>query len=386
MSKQFRSLQSLAKYIRRDLKGVIARKKTATRKGTSKVNGNDFLLLFAHNSVGKTRLSMEFKNLGKRAGSRDTLYFNAFTEDLFDWDNDLAGDAERKIRFKSHSHFFDGLDGMGIEGLIRPHLHRYADFNFRINYVDSEISFFRDVVAVGASVRLEDIKISRGEENLFIWCFFLAILQLALEAKKGDPYDWVKFVYIDDPISSLDEHNAIALASGLAQLLKEATNQVKVVISTHHGLFFNIMFNELKGKRTAAAGGKEIRKKSYVLSRARASRSFFLTDSGETPFLHHVVALSELQAAAKSGKVSQHHCNALRAILEKTSVFFGRQHFSTCFDGLSGKALYSRFLNVRSHAKYSVFDPEPLSSEEKKVFREALEAFVNKYPFDVPAN
>ena len=32
---------------------------------------------------------------GKQGDERDTLYFNAFTEDLFYWDNDLEDDSER---------------------------------------------------------------------------------------------------------------------------------------------------------------------------------------------------------------------------------------------------------------------------------------------------
>ena len=47
-------------------------------------------LLYAFNSAGKTRLSVAFKdhtkeqNEGKHAG----VYYNAFSEDLFVWDND----------------------------------------------------------------------------------------------------------------------------------------------------------------------------------------------------------------------------------------------------------------------------------------------------------
>ncbi len=37
----------------------------------------------------------EFKNLGKVGDDRDTLYFNAFTEGMFSWDNDLKNDRER---------------------------------------------------------------------------------------------------------------------------------------------------------------------------------------------------------------------------------------------------------------------------------------------------
>jgi energy-coupling factor transporter ATP-binding protein EcfA2 len=44
-------------------------------------------VIFAHNGVGKTRLSGAFKELATEKS--DTLYFNAFTEDLFHWDNDL---------------------------------------------------------------------------------------------------------------------------------------------------------------------------------------------------------------------------------------------------------------------------------------------------------
>ena len=380
---KFRSLKSLAAKLRKELRGVRGRKKTAKSKGTNPIKGNDCVLLFAHNGVGKTRLSIEFKDIGKNGSGADTLYFNAFTEDLFDWDNDFEEDQERLIKFKSHSQFFKGLDGMGLDDQIRAHLHRHADFNFDINFVEEEIRFFRDVMEDGKSKRAEDIKISRGEENLFIWCFFLAILKLATEAEKGQPYDWVKYVYIDDPISSLDEHNTITVASDLASIIKGTENGVKFVISTHHGLFFNVMFNELKGKR-APDDNNDIRRKAYILHRPNDTLTYTLQDTAESPFLHHVAVLAELKAASKSGKISQHHFNLLRSILEKTAIFFGSQHISTCFNGLPKKALYARILNVRSHAKYSVFEAEPIHAADKKMFREILAAFLDRYQFVLP--
>lgn len=380
---KFRSLKSLAANLRKDLKGAHARKKTTKRKGTNKIQGNDCVLLFAHNGVGKTRLSVEFKDIGKKGRGTDTLYFNAFTEDLFDWDNDLDDDKERKIKFKSHSMFFKDLEGMGIDDQIRTHLHRHADFNFDMNFAEEEIRFFRNVVENGKSQRARDIKISRGEENLFIWCFFLAILKLATEAEKGQPYDWVKYVYIDDPISSLDEHNTITVAHDLANIVKATNNGVKFVISTHHGLFFNVLFNELKGQKSP--GGKiDIRKRAYILHRRNDSPAYTLQDTTESPFLHHVAALAELKAASKSGKISQFHFNMLRSIAEKTAIFFGRKHISACFDGLPNKALYARFLNVRSHAKYSLFEADPIDTVEKKTFREVLKAFLDRYKFVLP--
>src|SRR5664280_2948489 len=71
----------------------------------------DFVSIFAYNGTGKTRLSMEFKDRWKlqKKGQRDTLYFNAFTEDLFYWDNDLQNDAERVLQVNSESNFFSGF-------------------------------------------------------------------------------------------------------------------------------------------------------------------------------------------------------------------------------------------------------------------------------------
>jgi len=146
-----------------------------------------FILLYAYNGVGKTRLSTEFKNLGKTVNAdgevtaRDTLYFNAFTEDLFTWDNDLENDSERVLRLNAESRFFDGLAAMEMDNRVRPLLDRYADFDFRIDTEKWEVSFSREITE-GKGHRTEDgIKVSRGEENIFIWCFFLAIVQLVLD-------------------------------------------------------------------------------------------------------------------------------------------------------------------------------------------------------------
>ena len=178
------------------------------------------ILLFAYNGTGKTRLSMAFKDLGKEGNRRDTLYFDAFTEDLFVWDNDLENDSERMLKMNTDSSFFNGLAGLEIENRIGLLLHRYADFNFEINDANGSILFWREMVTNSdGTAEPVYIKVSRGEENLFIWCFFLAIAQLAIDGLEA--YDWVQYLYIDDPISSLDENNAIAVAADLARLLKD---------------------------------------------------------------------------------------------------------------------------------------------------------------------
>ena len=63
-------------------------------------------LVYAFNGTGKTRLSRAVKDLvAPKPGegeegelSREKiLYYNAFTEDLFYWDNDLLDDSDPKL-------------------------------------------------------------------------------------------------------------------------------------------------------------------------------------------------------------------------------------------------------------------------------------------------
>ena len=330
------------------------------------LNNKDFVLLYAYNGTGKTRLSMAFKEQGKRRPGieRDTLYFNAFTEDLFHWDNDLPGDSQRHLKINSDSRFFLGFKELALEEKIFAYLTRYADFDFKIDYENWTITFSRGGV--------DHIKVSRGEENIFILCIFLAISELTIDG--AESYGWVRFLYIDDPISSLDDNNAIAVASDLAQLLKRGKDRVKSVISSHHGLFFNVMCNELQ----------HLQNKKYFLYRGSTPDSYALQATDDTPFFHHVAMLSELQQAVKTGRLYTHHFNMLRGIMEKTSTFFGFNDFSACIFGVDDEVLYARALNLLSHGKYSVYEPREMVGDTKELFRRILNAFLDRYRFELP--
>ncbi len=334
-----------------------------------------YIVLFAYNGTGKTRLSAEFKSLGQHVDettgikSADTLYYNAFTEDLFYWDNDLENDAERVLKLNGSSSFFAGLNQLEMESKIRPLLHRYADFDFTIDYKNSTVSFSRNVLIDGVSERVDNIKVSRGEENIFIWCFFLAIVTLV--ADKVEAYSWVKYVYVDDPISSLDDNNAIAVASHLAQLMKDC--DIKVVVSSHHALFFNVLCNELG------------RSAQLFLQKNTSDNTYLLKNTEKTPFFHHVALLKELKKADDSGELYTYHFNILRNILEKTASFHGFKHFSDCLrkneeDG--DDILHKRMLDLLSHGNYSLFNPIEMVDENKGHFRNILNNFLEDYKFN----
>ncbi len=327
------------------------------------LSSSDFVLLYAYNGTGKTRLSIEFKNKGKKGDKRDTLYFNAFTEDLFSWDNDLENDTERKLKINADSKFFSGFKELALEEKIFTFLERYADFNFFIDYENWTVTFSK-----GTEM---NIKVSRGEENIFIWCVFLAICELTLDG--SETYQWVKYFYIDDPISSLDDNNAIAVASDLSKLLNSANGKMKTVISSHHSLFFNVMCNELK----------LLKHNRYFLHR-NSIAGYGLQKTDDTPFFHHVALLSELKHAMESGEIKTYHFNSLRSILEKTSSFFGFNEFGKCIYGIEDEILFERALNLFSHGGYSVYNPVEMGDDNKELFKRILQGFLNKHKFDLP--
>ncbi|WP_429145161.1 AAA family ATPase [Aeromonas veronii] len=347
-----------------------------------------FVLLYAYNGTGKTRLSVAFKELGKKTTYRpftvsdsvgqpltitetgsDTLYFNAFTEDLFHWDNDLQNDRERVLKINSDSRFFAGLGELEMDNRIRPLLNRYADFDFRIDTTEWEVSFSREVEVDGVLTLVEDIKVSRGEENIFIWCFFLAIVQLVVDG--AEAYKWVKYVYIDDPISSLDENNAVMVAHHLAQMLAASPQQVKAVISTHHVLFFNVLCNELK------------KSCKYFLTR-NASGGFLLSETDSTPFLYHLSSLVELHQVMQSGALYTHHFNMLRRVMEQTACFFGYAKWEECIKPEAddpNHTGYKRVIDLMSHGDYSLYEPREMLPENKEHLGRALRQFISSHPF-----
>ena len=378
----YRDLRKLVTRLRKDFN----QRESVSQKSVVHVPPS-ILLVYAYNRTGKTRLSMEFKEAGKRRnkGNADTLYFNAYTEDLFTWENDLDGDSVRHLQLNPDSTFFNGLKDLALDETIAGYLGRYADFEFDIDYSNWKVSFRKDLA--------ENIKISRGEQNIFIWCLFMAICERMLDGHVS--YQGNTFLYIDDPISSLDDNNAIAVACDLAQLLRRAASRkdgngapapIKVIFSSHHALFFNVMCNEIGRSKE---GEPRVAHNRYFLHRPNEAGAYTLRATKDTPFFHHVATLAELQAAAHptNGKLYTFHFNALRSIMEKTASFFGHPDISFCLKALENeedRALYNRALNLLSHGKYAIHEPTEMGEDNKDLFRRILREFITIFKFNLP--
>ncbi len=383
----------------KNLKSLVARLRDDLNNPTKSIS---LILIYAYNRTGKTRLSMEFKDAGKRknrrnpTGTPDTLYFNAFTEDLFVWENDLESDSVRRLQLNEKSSFFDAMTELALDETIARYLSRYADFDFDFTY--KEVEQGKETVSKPDFVSFRkgdqaNIKVSRGEQNIFIWCVFMAICERMLDGHES--YQGKKYLYIDDPISSLDDNNAISVACDLARLLRRAAARkdgagapapINMIFSSHHALFFNVMCNEVGRKVDESP---TIAHKRYFLHRPNGDDAYTLQATEDTPFFHHVATLAELQRAAdpKKGKLYTFHFNALRSIMEKTASFFGHPSIAFCLKALDNdedRALFNRALNLLSHGAYAIHEPTEMGEDNKELFRRILGEFITRFEFALP--
>jgi len=344
-----------------------------TGNANDNASGLKFIMLFGHNGTGKTRLSMEFRNIGKESNEADTLYYNAFTEDLFHWNNDFEAETDtsavRYLNFKTESLFFDAFKKLNKNHLIakiKTNFKRYCAINVDINYNEKKITFSKNSNA--------NIKISRGEERIFIWCVFIAVFALAINNDDKNAYEWVKYIYIDDPISSLDDNNAVSVALDLAQLLQRQNNRnIKYIISTHHSLFYNVMFNRLRNEST---------KESYILEYLKKDNVYLLKNIEKNEFLHHIAVLRELKKIKVSREVYPHHFNMLRSVIEKTATFLGFNCFSLCLTHKKNKDFHRKLLSIYSHGALTPFETSLVDDATIDSFIEIYDTFVEQYNFN----
>ncbi|MEZ4620214.1 MAG: AAA family ATPase [Caldilineaceae bacterium] len=289
-------------------------------------------LIYAFNGTGKTRLSREFKQLiAPRAdGEEETeetelartkiLYYNAFTEDLFYWDNDLARDAEPKLKIQPNSFTPWVLQEQGQDQNIITHFQRYTDEKltprFSPDFSEVTFSFER-----GNEEQTPNIKISKGEESNFIWSIFYSLLVQVIDVlnvaepseRETDQFNQLEYVFVDDPVSSLDENHLIELAVDLAQLVRASRSDLKFIITTHNPLFYNVLHNEFKDAKF----------KKYLLKKQDNGEFDLVSQPNDSPFSYHLFLKAELERAIESGQLHKYHFNFLRNILEKTATFLG---------------------------------------------------------------
>ena len=228
-----------------------------------KATKENIILIYAFNATGKTRLSVEYKNITKNPedGQHLGVYYNAFSEDLFVWDNDNDnGEQNIKLEIKPSSlnRLHTLMTEEDIENKLIPYNRKY-NFYFNAN-TDSErgfdsVTFFK----IEDKENTKPIKISRGEERIFVWCFFLALLEV-----EGWADTQIAHFFIDDPVSSLDDHNIYVTAYTIFDLILREFEKRKIIITSHHFGFLTILSDMLgKGEYADKFRERDKSKKKY---------------------------------------------------------------------------------------------------------------------------
>ena len=164
------------------------------------------------------------------------------------------------------------------------------------------------------SGEISTIKISRGEERVFVWCFFLAMMEVKSWTKKRSRY-----IFIDDPISSLDDHNIFVTVSTLYDLIEKHFDERKIIITTHHAGMFSILKDWLK--KGEKSDKYNVKTKARILCIKHGE--FSLETLRKDVFLYHLRILQLLEQAQKDKNVRAYHFALLRQMLESVSSFLG---------------------------------------------------------------
>ena len=372
-----------------------------------KDNDKKVQLIYAFNGTCKTRLSREFKSLVApnvdveieleelEATSKKILYYNAFTEDLFYWDNDLENDAEPKLKIQPNSFTKWIFEDQGQDKNIISNFQHYTDeklmphFNEKyVKNIDGENVTVRAFTEItfsyerGNDEHSNHIKISKGEESNFIWCVFYSLLEQVVDVlnvaelsnRETNQFDQLEYVFIDDPVSSLDDNNLIELAVHLAQLIKSSKSDLKFIITTHNPLFYNILHNEFK-KGTF---------KKYFLKKNEDGEYDLVSQSSDSPFSYHLFLKTEIEKAIETGQLKKYHFNFLRNVLEKTSTFLGYDNWGELLPKASNGNINpyeTRIVNISSHSKHSGDEIVELTDDDKRVLKYLMNNINEMYRF-----
>ncbi|EMP4197320.1 AAA family ATPase [Acinetobacter baumannii] len=366
-------------------------------------------LIYAFNGTGKTRLSREFKdllvtelNIQEETNSRssdlfrkNSIYYNAFTEDLFYWDNDLNNNEDRKLQIHRNAFTKWVLEEQGQGPIIIENFQRLTNSHIEPQFSadSSEIHFF-----IRGDESFTKIKISKGEESNLIWCIFYSFLCL-IEEELSSPEDQrstsdfnnLEYVFIDDPVSSLDDNHLITLAIDVARLIKSSSSRLKFIITTHNPLFFNVLSNEFNNKLAKNPNAEPIewlfRPRDALRFRLnkRLDGFFDLTPlENKIPFSYHLQLLFEIREAIENDNIKKYHFNFMRNIMEKTATFLGHSDWNHLLPKTpegNVDPFFNRILNLYSHSAHAGDETMVIDTEQKEKLQELVTFLSSKYGF-----
>lgn len=344
--------------------------------------GEQVFLLYAFNATGKTRLSVEYKELCRNERHEQTgVYYNAFSEDLFVWNNDIEN-AEENIRMQIVKSSLNDLHSYIDESKVREKLKPYNveyDFDFHTYVGQPEDGIEEIVFYLKDDGDKNPIKISRGEERIFIWCFFLALFDTEGWQDKQNEY-----IFIDDPVSSLDDHNIFITIFTILELIDRYYDKKKIIITTHHIGFVTILSDHLfKGEKA-----EKYKKASKIQLLERVDDGYMLANPKNDVLLYHLRLLQILDNAIAKDELEIYHIALLRQVLENIASFLGTGQLKYVIEkiGITNADRASAILNALTHQKVYYPQMAAMVEDNRQIVKDVYHALMTKYQFLIHSN
>jgi hypothetical protein len=364
-------------------------------------NKENINLIYAFNSTGKTRLSVSYKDYTKslNEGNHVGVYYNAYSEDLFVWDNDEPNNNENislEIRESSLNQFISKFnDEEPIREKLIPYKPKY-DFKLIPIKADNPELGWGSITFFLESDPDKQIKISRGEERIFVWCFFLALFEMEGWADKQNEH-----FFIDDPVSSLDDNNIFITARLILELFEKHCDSKKIILTTHHMGLFSILQDWLtkgenaskfkkKVKKESKKGGKVIVKeeedpKYLIRFLEKENDDFKLIGRKKGTVLFHLLLLQVLNEAKEEDKLYTYHFVLLRQVLESIASFLGEGRFGYVLEKLKleDTSITADKINSLAHERTYTQKLSQMVGDNKDLFISVFEGLVTTFHFSI---
>jgi len=147
------------------------------------------------------------------------------------------------------------------------------------------------------------------------------------------------------------------------------------IITTHHPLFYNVLFNSIGRIKKS-----EAKKYFYILSK-NSNETLSIEEQGhDSPFAYHLLVKIKIAEALESNGLEKYHFNLFRSLLEKTANFLGYRNFKDCISE-NRREEFGRIINLYSHGKLSEIENSTVSDKDKELFKETFNKFIETFKY-----
>lgn len=270
------------------------------------------------------------------------------------------------------------IDETKVREKLKPYNVKY-DFDFHTNEEHPEDGIEEIIFYLKDAEDKNPIKISRGEERIFIWCFFLALFDT-----EGWQDEQNEYIFVDDPVSSLDDHNIFVTIFTLLELIDKYCDKKKIIITTHHIGFATILSDCLfKGEKS-----DRYKKKSKIQLLERTDDGYVLANPKNDVLLYHLRLLQILDDAVVKDELEIYHIALLRQVLENIASFLGTGQLKYVIKqiGITNTDRVSTIVNALTHQKVYYPQMEAMVDDNKQIVREVYHTLMSKYRFIIHSN